>query len=119
MDLTLYHNPRCSKSRATLALLEERGIRPDIVLYLEEPPSAGTVLALAKALNRPVRDLLRSGEDEFKAARDTLDLEDDRALAAWLAGHPRVLQRPIAVVQSTGRAAIGRPPEAVLELLDS
>lgn len=118
MSLTLYHNPRCSKSRATLALLEERGISPRIVAYLDTPPDAATILGLAQALDRPVRDLLRTGEDDYKAASDALAEADDEALARWIAAHPRVLQRPIAVDEDSGRAAIGRPPESVLALLE-
>lgn len=117
MKMTIYHNPRCSKSRATLELLEGRGIRPEIVRYLEEPPEAATTLELAAALGLRVRELLREGEEEFRAAADTLDLDDDAALARWLEDHPKVLQRPIVVNRADGKAVIGRPPENVLSLL--
>jgi len=118
MSHTIYHNPRCSKSRKTLELLEERGIEPRIVRYLDEPPSADELLGLAARLGRPVRELLRQNEDEFRAVRDNLDLDDDASLATWLATHPRVLERPIVVDEDSDRAVIGRPPENVLGLLD-
>ncbi len=117
MKLTIYHNPKCSKSRKTLELIEERGIRPRIVAYLDSPPSAATILELAAALDCPVRDLLRTGEDDYQAASHELDASDNDALAAWLANHPRVLERPIVVDTDSGRAVIGRPPENVLQLL--
>jgi len=119
MNLTLYHNPKCSKSRKTLELIEKRGITPRVIAYLEKPPSAATILELAAALDCPVRDLLRTGEDDYRAARDQLDTSDDDALAAWLANHPRVLERPIVVDSDSGRAVIGRPPENVLQLVTS
>lgn len=117
MPLTIYHNPRCSKSRATLALLEEAGAAPDVVLYLETPPSGGRILKLAGLLGVPVRELLRTGEAEVAEAADLPDLADDAALAAWISRHPRALQRPIVVDDDTGRARIGRPPESVRDLL--
>lgn len=117
MNLTIYHNPRCSKSRQTLDLLASRGISPQIVRYLDEPPAAATILALAGMLDMRVSELLRTGEDEFKAAAGSLDLDDDEQLAAFIETHPRVLQRPIVVDEVKRRAAIGRPPEQVLELL--
>ena len=117
MNLTIYHNPKCSKSRKTLELIEERGITPRVIAYLETPPSAATILELAAALDRPVRDLLRTGEDDYRAASRTLDLSDDAALAVWLANHPRVLERPIVVDTDSGRAIMGRPPENVLQLV--
>lgn len=119
MNLTIYHNPNCSKSRKTLELIQERGITPCIVEYLAAPPSAATILELAAALNCPVRDLLRTGEEDFRAARHTLDTSDDTALAAWLANHPRVLERPVVVDTDSGRAVMGRPPENVLQLVTS
>ena len=116
MTITIYHNPRCSKSRKTLQLLEESGESPVIVRYLEEPPDAATIGRLAGQLGVPVADLLRRGEAEYKQATDLPDLNDDAALAAWISVNPKVLQRPI-VVSDDGRAVIGRPPENALELL--
>jgi len=117
MSITIYHNPRCSKSRKTLELLTEAGITPTIVEYLNTPPSAAVTLRLASQLGVPVRDLLRRGETEFKEAADLPDLDDDAALAAWLELHPKVIERPIVVDESGGRAILGRPPENVHELI--
>lgn len=117
MSVTIYHNPRCSKSRASLALLQERGIEPEIVAYLDTPPPAATILELAALLGVSVADLLRRGESEFRDATDLPALDDDSALAAWISAHPRVLQRPILVSADGTRAAIGRPPENIVEVL--
>ena len=91
----MYHNPRCSKSRATLGLIEEAGVTPEIVAYLETPPSGAPIVELAAMIGIPVRDLLRRGESDFKEAADLPDLDDDAALADWLSAHPRVIDRPI------------------------
>ncbi len=119
MTIRIFHNPRCSKSRQTLQLLEERGIEPDIVLYLEEAPTAATIVRLAGMLGVPVRDLLREGEDEFRERQPGLNLDDDMAVATWLQQHPRVLQRPIVLHTERRQAVIGRPPENVLALLEA
>ncbi|WP_457435830.1 arsenate reductase (glutaredoxin) [Pseudomonas sp. TE3786] len=114
-DLTLYHNPRCSKSRAALELLEARGLQPTVVRYLETPPSAADITALLSKLKLSARELLRSGEEEYK----TLNLSDaslsEAQLIAAMAAHPKLIERPILVVGE--HAVIGRPPERVLELL--
>lgn len=117
MNITIYHNPRCSKSRKTLEILREAGIEPQIVAYLDTPPDADGIRTLAKQLGIPVNGLLRKGESEFRDAGDLPDLDDDVALAAWLARHPRVIERPIVVDPVRDRAVIGRPPEAVSDLL--
>ncbi len=117
MSITIYHNPRCSKSRKTLELLQQHGVTPVIVPYLDEAPSAATTLALARALSLPVKAILRTGEEDFKAAEAQLDLDNDEELANWLAKHPRALERPIVIDNDSGRAVIGRPPENILELL--
>ncbi len=117
MPLTIYHNPRCSKSRATLALLEEAGAAPRVVPYLDAPPPAARILELASLLGIPVRELLRTGEAEVADADDLPDPADDAALAEWISRHPRALQRPIVVDDDAGRACIGRPPENVRDLL--
>ena len=113
MSITIYHNPRCSKSRKTLELLEAAGVTPEVVKYLDNPPTAERICVLAASVGVPVADLLRRGEDEFKSAADLPALDDDAALAAWIARHPKVLQRPIVIDDETGSAVIGRPPENV------
>ena len=117
MTITIYHNPRCYKSRKSLELLNSAGISPTIVEYLREPPDTDTILGLARILGMPVADLLRRGEAEFKQATDLPDLADDAALAAWLARNPKVLQRPIVVAEDQRQAVIGRPPENIHGLL--
>ena len=115
--LTIYHNPRCSKSRETLRIIEDAGVSPDIVAYLDLPPSGQRIVELAGMIGVPVRELVRTGESDFKVAEDLPDLDDDTALAAWLSAHPRVLERPIVVDSERRRAVVGRPPENVRELL--
>ena len=117
MTITIYHNPRCSKSRQSLALLNSAGVTATVVEYLHEPPAADTIQGLARMLGVPVAALLRRGETEFKEASDLPDLADDAALATWISRNPKVLQRPIVVDEATQRAVIGRPPENVHELL--
>ncbi len=112
---TIYHNPRCSKSRQTLQLLQEHQVEPDVVLYLETPPDAATLKSLLKKLGIGARDLLRKGEDTYKELNlgDT-SLDDDALIAAMVA-NPKLIERPIVV---KGNAAVlGRPPENVLELI--
>lgn len=115
MPVRMLHNPRCSKSRATLALLRERGIEPELVHYLDTPPSAVELEGILDALRMEPRDLMRRDEPEYTE----LGLADptrnrDELIAAMIA-HPRLIQRP--VVLCGGRAAVGRPPEAVLDIL--
>jgi arsenate reductase len=117
MTITIYHNPRCSKSRKTLELIEEAGVSPNIVKYLDSPPDAARILQLAAVLALPVAELLRRNEDDFRNADDLPPLDDHDALAAWVAKHPRVLQRPIVIDEAAGVAVIGRPPENVQALL--
>lgn len=114
-QISIFHNPRCSKSRGALELLEERGIQPEIIRYLETPPSAAELKALLGKLGIGARQLLRTGEDEYKE----LDLAnpalgDDQLIAA-MASHPKLIERPIVIVGD--KAVIGRPPEKVLEIL--
>lgn len=113
--MTLYHNPRCSKSRSALQLLEDRGLSPTIVRYLETPLSAEQLQALLDKLGIRARQLLRTGEDEYKA----LGLSDpqltDTQLIAAMASQPKLIERPILVVGDN--AVIGRPPENILEIL--
>jgi arsenate reductase len=115
MTVTIYHNPRCSKSRQTLALLEERGIAPRIVDYLKTPPSAAELKGILKTLGLRPRDLMRKGEPRYaELGLKDRDLDDD-ALIALMVANPILIERPI--VLSGGNAAIGRPPESVLEIL--
>ena len=115
--LTIYHNPRCSKSRKTLQLLQESGVEPTIVEYLKETPDADRIVRMAGLLDVPVSALLRRGEDEYKNATDLPDIADNAALAAWIASNPKTLERPIVVDDDNDRAVVGRPPENVLTLV--
>ena len=116
---TIYHNPRCSKSRQTLALLEEHNITPTVVEYLNDPPDAETLAGLLRLLGLAPRDLMRTKEDEFKAARLDDESKSNEELIAGMAAHPKVIERPIVVrCDAAGeRAVIGRPPENVLDLI--
>jgi len=113
MTVTLYHNPRCSKSRATLAVLQENGVSPDIVEYLNEAPSAEDLKRILAMLGIKPRELMRSKEARG-AGLDDPNLSDD-ALIAGMVANPIVIERPIVV--SGGKARIGRPPESVLEIV--
>jgi arsenate reductase len=115
MKAKIYHNPRCSKSRATLALLEQRGIDLDVVQYLETPPTRRTLETLLRKLGLKARDLIRSAEPEFRESGLTLDAADDELLDLMVA-IPKLIERPI--VEIGNRARIGRPPERVLEILE-
>ena len=113
---TIYHNPRCSKSRETLKLLEQHNIDHDIHLYLEQPLAKPALKQLLAELQLPVREIIRSGEDEFKAlGLNDKSLTNDQLLNAIVKA-PRLMQRPIVSYQ--GKARIGRPPEQVLELFE-
>ncbi len=115
MSVTIYHNPRCSKSRQTLALLRDRGIEPQIIEYLKTPPSAEELKDILRLLGRSPRELMRRKEDAYReAGLDNAALDDD-ALIAAMVEHPILIERPI--VLAGGRAALGRPPEAVLDIL--
>jgi arsenate reductase (glutaredoxin) len=115
MTVVIWHNPRCSKSRQTLELLRQKGIDPDVREYLKQPPSKAEVDKLIALLGGEARELIRDGEPEFKKlGRKKADLSKSD-IARAIAQHPILLQRPIVV--SGARAAIGRPPEAVLALL--
>ncbi len=117
MTVTIYHNPRCSKSRATLALLEARGLKPKIVDYLKTPPSAAELKAILRKLDLEPHDLLRSSEPLYAELGLKARNLDDDALIALMAANPILIERPIVV--AGGKAAIGRPPENVLAILPS
>ena len=114
MKPRIYHNPRCSKSRATMALLESRGIDVDVIEYLKTPPDAAAIAGLLEKLGIPARNLVRKGERAFKSAGVDPDTASEAALIELMTTHPVLIQRPI--VETAGAARIGRPPEQVLEL---
>jgi arsenate reductase len=114
--VTIYHNPRCSKSRQTLDLLKENGVNPDIVLYLEDTPNAEVLESLIEKLGMTPRELLRTGESEYASrGLDNNELVDSELIEA-MQSSPILIQRPI--VECGNQARIGRPPEQVLEILD-
>ena len=114
-DLTLYHNPRCSKSRGALELLEARGLTPTVVRYLDEPLDAAQIQGLLKKLGLSARQLLRTGEEDYKTLHLTDASLSEAQLIAAIAAHPKLMERPILEVGD--KAVIGRPPEQILELL--
>jgi arsenate reductase len=115
MAVTIYHNPRCSKSRRTLELLRGRGTAPTVVEYLSTPPSAVELDRMLKLMGREPRDAMRKGEVEYTALHlDDPKLTRQQLIAAMIA-NPKLIERPI--VLANGKAALGRPPEAVLEIL--
>ncbi len=113
-DVTIWHNPRCSKSRETLALLRANGVEPVIVAYLSDPPSEAEIRAAQMALGIPIIEMMRVKEAAFSALGLRTD-NDAAVLLAAMAQNPVLIERPI--VLRAGKAAIGRPPEAVLALL--
>ena len=115
MSVKIYHNPRCGKSRQTLQLLQEQGIEPEIIEYLKTPPCAGELNDILQKLGMEPRELMRKNEAEYKA--NSLDDQtlDRQALINGMVNHPILIERPIVVANN--KAAIGRPPEAVLTIL--
>jgi arsenate reductase len=116
MSAKIWHNPRCSKSRETLALLTARGIEPQIVLYLDEPPSAEEIRKAATALGCSVRDMMRTKEPAYNELGLDHREMGDSDLAKAMSENPILIERP--VVFKSKKAALGRPPEAVLVLFD-
>lgn len=115
MVVTIYHNPRCSKSRQTLAVLNENGIEPEVIHYLETPPDAVTLRGVLSKLGMSARALIRKGEAPYKElSLDDPSKSEDQLIQAMVA-NPCLIERPIVV--NGDRAAIGRPPEAVLDIL--
>ena len=114
-EIVIYHNPRCSKSRATLAILEEQGIKPTIIKYLEQAPSIETIKNVLEALNMSPRQLMRKSEAEYKDNNFSNESLTDSELINMMHQFPKVIERPI--VLTNGQARIGRPPESVLEIL--
>jgi len=113
--VTIYHNPRCSKSRQTLALIEDNNVQPEVVLYLETPPSAGDISELLNKLGLEARQLLRKGEDAYKENDLKNPALSDAELIDAMAKFPKLIERPIVV--KGNKAILGRPPENVLELI--
>lgn len=114
-DIRIYHNPRCSKSRETLALLQEQGIEPTVVEYLKETPNATELSELLQKLGMQARQLMRDKEDEYKAlGLDNPELSENELIQAMVT-HPKLIERPIVVVGNQAR--IGRPPHLVLEII--
>jgi arsenate reductase len=113
--VTLYHNPRCSKCRATMQLLEDNDIQANVVEYLNSPPDADTLASLLDMLGLEPRELMRQHEAEYReAGLDNPELTREQLIAAMVK-YPKLIERPIVV--SNGKAAIGRPPERVLDIL--
>ena len=112
---TIWHNPRCSKSRETLALLEERGVKTDVRLYLDDPPDAETLRAALKKLKMAPRELMRRKEAIYKELGLADESLSDEQLIAAMVEHPKLIERPVVILGR--RAALGRPPQDVLALL--
>jgi arsenate reductase len=116
MTLSIYHNPRCSKSRQTLEILITNGHQPHIIEYLTTPPDAAELEGIITALGAEPVAIMRTNEQEYKAARNEIDAMNRADQIEWLAANIRVLQRPIVI--NGNQARIGRPPELVLEIMD-
>lgn len=114
MSLTIWHNPRCSKSRQTLAILEEKGLSPEVRLYLEDAPSEAEIRETLDLLGMAPRELMRKGEADYKD-QGLASVEDDAALVSAMHATPKLIERPI--VFNEGKAKIGRPPEGVVDIL--
>ena len=115
LKVQILHNPRCSKSRATLEVLKSHGVEPEIILYQDEPPDTDQLISILKKLDMQPRDLMRKGQAEYKQmGLDNEQLSDEELIAAMRAV-PILIERPI--VLANGKASIGRPPESVLEIL--
>ena len=114
MSVVIYHNPRCSKSRNTLALLQENNVQPDVVEYLKEAPDAATLKDVLSKLGMAPHELMRKGEAVYKEL-GLKDFSDEAALIQAMVENPILIERPIVIANGTAR--IGRPPESVLEIL--
>jgi len=115
MTIKIYHNPRCSKSRETLELLKSKKIDPEIILYLENPPSFAQIEAILKMLNAKPRDIIRKKEAEYEEQNLANQNLSDKDLINAIVKTPKLLERPIVI--NGNKAAIGRPPENVLNIL--
>ena len=115
MALTIWHNPRCSKSRATLALLEAKGLAPEVVLYRENPPTGAEIKSVLSALGVRPRDIIRKGEDAYTDLGLENETLSEAELIKAMERRPELIERPIVI--NGEKAAVGRPPEAVLGIL--
>ncbi|MBT4711860.1 MAG: arsenate reductase (glutaredoxin) [Alphaproteobacteria bacterium] len=115
MTVKIYHNPRCSKSRNTLGILRDRGIEPEIVEYLKSPPTVKELTKILALLGMKPRQLMRRGEKIFKEKGLNDDSLTDKKLVAAMVADPILIERPI--VLANGKAALGRPPESVIDIL--
>ncbi len=113
-EFTIYHNPRCSKSRQTLQLLQDRGVEPEIVLYLEQTPDATELQSVLTKLGISARALLRKGEDAYKELNLSEASLSEADLIAAMLNHPKLIERPIVI--KGDKAVLGRPPENIEEL---
>ena len=114
-EFVIYHNPRCSKSRQTLALLEQRNVKPQVVEYLKTPPSIDELSEIVEQLGISARQLLRKSEAEYKDLNLADESLTEQQLIQAMCEHPKLIERPIVIYN--GKAKLGRPPEAVLEIL--
>lgn len=115
MPIKIFHNPRCSKSRQTLQLLQEQGIEPEIIEYLKTPPTASELDEILQKLDLQPRELMRKKEAEYKEAGMDNNALTRQQLIAGMIANPKLIERPI--ILANGKAAIGRPPENVLKIL--
>lgn len=115
-EVTIWHNPRCSKSRAAAQLLEAKGVEAEVVKYLETPPSKEEIKAVLKMLGISARELMRTKEDIYKEL-GLKDVEDEEKLIEAMAEYPKLIERPVVI--NDGKAAIGRPIEKIIELIDA
>ena len=116
-DLTIYHNPRCSKSRKTLQIIKDHGIEPTVVEYLKTPLKKFELENISRLLNKRPKDYVRKNESDFRENNIKDIIENDIELINKMVNFPKIIERPI--VTSRNKAVIGRPPESVLELLNS
>ncbi|PHS32197.1 MAG: arsenate reductase (glutaredoxin) [Methylophaga sp.] len=114
-DISIYHNPRCSKSRQTLALLDQQGVKPHIIEYIKTPPTIETLTEVIAQLGISARDLLRKGEAIYKELNLADKSLSEQQLIESMCKYPKLIERPIVI--HNGKAKIGRPPEAVLDIL--
>ena len=114
-DVKIWHNPRCSKSRNAVALLEEKGVNAEVVKYLDTPPSREEIVEVLKMLGIGARELMRTKEEIYKEL-GLKDVADEEALIDAMVANPRLIERPIVI--KDGKAAIGRPIENIIEILD-